>query len=319
MYKLKKNTNVVLFGTGKAGSYHAKVLSAIENVSILGVVNSGRSDPVKFRKEYQIPNWIKNLNDLEKLGKIDAFIIATSSESTLSVVRRVASFGIPCLIEKPLGTSIEQSTEIISCLDRGHLNFVGYNRRFYSCILQAQTYIKKLGSPISVHVDAPEPLCSLIKRGKAKEEINKRLILNTTHAIDLLTLFLGEYRKVTNFDHNSYRNGIKMDFMSFIKFHDRKTASFISHWASPGDWCLKIFGEDYQIIINLTQNSGYLKTTKLGVKKFEKDKDDTKFKAGILKQTYYFLSSVAERKLMHENLCDLNSGCLSIRFANELM
>ena len=311
--------NVVLFGAGKAGSYHAKVLSALENVNIQGVVNSGVKDPVEFRKKYQIANWIHNLNDLNKLQPIDAFVIATSSESALSVIRSVAKFGKPCLIEKPLGTSIQQSREIISCLDQVNLNFVGYNRRFYSCILEAQAHIKRLGSPISIHVDAPEPLYSLIEREKTKEQINNRLILNTTHAIDILTLFLGDYLKVVNFDHNSFRNGLKMDFMSFIKFHNNKTASFISHWASPGDWSLKIFGEDYQIVINLTQNTGYLKTKKLGIKKFTKDMDDTKFKAGILKQTYYFLSSVEERKVMHENLCDLSSGHLSIKFADELM
>ena len=317
-YKLRKKLNVVLIGAGKAGSYHAEALSSIYNVNILGVINSGKKDPIQFREKYNISNWIKSINNITDISNIDAFIIACSSNATLNIVQEISKYKLPCLIEKPLGISLQESRQIISHFNNHSLNYVGYNRRFYSCILKSQYYINKFGNPLSIHIDAPEPLCSLIERGKKEHEINNRLILNTTHALDILTLFLGEYKKVFNFNHNSVRNGLKMDYMSFINFDYNRTASFISHWASPGNWFVKIFGEDYQIKLNLTKNSGEINIKKTRTIKFISDIDDKKFKAGILKQNYYFLTSIIEQKNMHNNLCKLNDAFISIRLAEDL-
>ena len=53
-YKLRKKLNVVLIGAGKAGSYHAEALSSIYNVNILGVIKSGKKDPIEFREKYNV-------------------------------------------------------------------------------------------------------------------------------------------------------------------------------------------------------------------------------------------------------------------------
>tara|TARA_B100000579_G_scaffold25171_1_gene17718 strand:+ start:10006 stop:10968 length:963 start_codon:yes stop_codon:yes gene_type:complete len=318
MYKLNRKLNIVLVGTGKAGNYHAKVLNSIKNVKISGVVNSGKEDPVHFRKKYGIPIWIKNIKDITSNKDIDAFIVASSHNVTLEVVKHISGLAVPCLIEKPLGTSLSESEEILSFLSDQKLIFVGYNRRFYSCILVAQNYIKKLGEPISMHIDAPEPLCSLIERDKDIKEISNRLILNTTHALDIMTLIFGNYTKVTNFSHNSSRNGLKIDFMSFIEFKSNRTASFLSHWASPGNWYVKIFGEDYQISLNLNRNVAEINSKELGDLVLPEDGDDKNFKSGVLKQNYYFLRSVEENKQMHENLCKPDEGYLNIKLAEEL-
>ena len=317
MYKLNKKLNIVLIGSGKAGNYHAKVLSSIENLHIYGVMNSGKKDPVEFRNKYKIPNWIVDINKVQK--KIDAFIIASSSKVTLQVVSLLCKLNIPMLIEKPLGISSIESKKIISYLKGNDLNFVGFNRRFYSSVLEAQKYINYLGDPISIHVDAPEPLTSLIERGRSENEISNRLLENTSHALDILTLFFGEHTDLINFDHNSKRNSIKIDFMSLIKFRNNKTASFISHWGSPGNWIIKIFGEDYQINLNLTRNYAEINSKELGIKKINSDIDDEKFKIGIMKQNYYFLKSVIKGKIAHSNLCVLEDGHKNNKFAERLM
>tara|TARA_B100000965_G_scaffold275346_1_gene233243 strand:- start:352 stop:1308 length:957 start_codon:yes stop_codon:yes gene_type:complete len=317
MYSIDKKINIILVGSGKAGNYHAKVLSSIKNVKIFGVMNSGKKDPIEFRNKYSINNWITDLGQISE--KIDAFIIACSSEMTLNVIKLLSNQNIPMLIEKPLGISSYESMQILTFLKENDLNFVGFNRRFYSCVLEAQKYIDYLGSPISIHIDAPEPLTSLIERGRSEKKVSNRLLENTTHALDILSLFFGECIEVVNFNHNSKRNDIKIDYMSFIKFKNNKTASFISHWGSPGNWEVKFYGEDYQIKLNLTKNHGEINSKELGKIKIIGDKDDQNFKLGILKQNYYFLKSVINGKIAHSNLCILEDGHKNNKFAEKLM
>ena len=123
-YKIEKKLNIVLFGSGKAGNYHASSILKIKNVNIFGVVNSGKKDPEEFRNKYKIDKWIKSYRDLKSIiENIDAFILASPSEKTLEILKNISSYNIPCLIEKPLGISIEESSEILSIMKNNNLNF----------------------------------------------------------------------------------------------------------------------------------------------------------------------------------------------------
>lgn len=318
-YKLNKKLNVVLFGAGKAGNYHAQSLMNIKNVDIIGVLNSGKKDPEIFRLKYKIASWIKNLIELKKIIKdVDAFIIASSSDHTLEILKNISSYNIPSLIEKPLGISLNESTEILSLIKNNKLNFVGYNRRFYSTVLKSQYFIKRFGVPYSIHIDAPEPYELLLKRNKKLVDVENRLILNTTHALDIFNLMYGEYKTTTNFDHSYKINGLKIDYMSFINFSNNNTGSFISHWLSPGDWVVKMFGDNYQIRLNLTKNKGEITIKKSKVINFSQDNEDKISKPGILRQNYFFLKSVEQGQKAHTNLCSLIEAHNNIKLANDL-
>lgn len=318
-YSLKKQLNIVVIGTGKAGAYHLDALSNINNVNVIGLMNSGKKDPVELRKKFKVNTWIKNFDDLKKIKELDAVIIAVSSKQTINLIKEIAKLNIHCLIEKPLGINLSESTKIISILkNSSKMNFVGFNRRFYSSFLKAQDLINKLGSPISIHMDSSEPHSKLLARGKDIDEVKNRLLLNTTHSIDFFTLIFGKPISVYNFDHNSYRNGYKTDFMSFLKFKNNKNASFLSHWYSPGPWLFKIYGEDYQIILNLTRNKGEIFSEEFGNIKINISEDDIKCKPGVLKQNYFFLKSIVEGKKAHDNLCELQEAYLNNEFAIKL-
>lgn len=318
-YSLEKQINVVIIGTGKAGDYHLDALKFIQNVNVVGVMNSGRKDPVELRKKYQINNWIRNENDFNQLKKVDAIIVAVTTKQTVKLLPLLTKLNLPCLIEKPLGINPTESLEIMNKLESiKDLTFVGFNRRFYSTFLKAQDFIKKLGSPYSLHIDAPEPHSSLLMRGKHIDDVKNRLLLNTTHALDFFIFLLGKPININNFNNNSYRNGYKIDFMSFLEFDDNASGSFISHWASPGPWLFKIYGEDYQIILNLTRNKGEIFSVEFGNQHFEISNDDVKCKPGVLKQNYYFLKSVIDGVKAHPNLCGLQEAHLNNKLAIDL-
>lgn len=316
---LKKPINIVVIGSGKAGSYHLKALSNIKNANVVGIMNSGKKNPIELRKQYKINNWIKNVDGLKKLNNIQAIIIAVSNKQTLNIVKEVAILNIPCLIEKPMGTSPKESRMIIDYFKSSSVhNYVGFNRRFYSSFLEAQKFINKSGEPISIHLDVPEPLSKLLMRGKPIDEIKNRLLLNTTHAIDFINFLFGKPLQIDNYNHNANRNGFKIDFMSFMKFKHNKTASFLSHWSSPGPWLLKIYGEDYQVILDLTKNTGEYYSEEFGNNIFKISNDDIVYKPGVLKQNYHFLNSVLKNKKSHANLCTLQEALINNELSVEL-
>ena len=90
-YKLNKKLNVVLFGAGKAGNYHAQSLMNIKNVDIIGVLNSGKKDPEKFRAKYKIASWIKNLMELKEIIKANA----NASENESNWINQIVSKNLP--------------------------------------------------------------------------------------------------------------------------------------------------------------------------------------------------------------------------------
>ncbi len=316
-YSLERALNILVVGSGKAGRYHLQALKKIKKVKVVGLMNSGKVDPRELRDLYKINNWVRSFDELENVKHLDGIILAISSENLINVIPSISKLKIPCLIEKPLGINLEQSEKITHYLNLSDdiINYVGYNRRFYSSFLRAQEYIDKLGDPTSIHVDCPEPYYRLLKRGKKIEDVKNRLILNTTHAIDFLTFLMGKPNFIYNLDHNSHRNGYQIDFMSVLKFDNNKTASFISHWSSPGPWILKIYGEDYQIILNLTKNSGEVYSEEFGKTEISSTKDDTLCKPGILLQNYFFLKSIIDQKKAHPNLCDVGEAHLNNKLA----
>ena len=94
-YKIEKKLNIVLFGSGKAGNYHASSILKIKNVNIFGVVNSGKKDPEEFRNKYKIDKWIKSYRDLKSIiENIDAFILTSPSEKTLEILKNISSYNI---------------------------------------------------------------------------------------------------------------------------------------------------------------------------------------------------------------------------------
>ena len=85
-YSLEKQINVVIIGTGKAGTYHLDTLKFIQNVKVVGVMNSGRKDPIELREKYQIDSWIRDENDFKKLDKVDAIILAVTTKETINII-----------------------------------------------------------------------------------------------------------------------------------------------------------------------------------------------------------------------------------------
>jgi predicted dehydrogenase len=221
----------------------------------------------------------------------DAAIIAVSWTSICDVATAFLEAGVHCLIEKPLGATVEGAAELRDCAMRSRAtSAVGYNRRCYSAVLEAVRYVDALGTPYAIHVDSPERLDKIRISAEPVDETRVRIVTNTCHAIDLFTVFAGEHESVATAGVTHTSGDVPIDYSALIRFRKGQTGQFSSHWSSPGDRVVTLYGRGYKLTIDTVRNQLTVMRGKK-VKKIGPSRLDRTFKAGVYLQDSQFLAA----------------------------
>jgi predicted dehydrogenase len=283
---------LAMIGSGKAARFHLEALRRIDDVQVTCIVNCGRSDPRPLMARYRIGHHFSSLRRALDEARFDAAIVAVTATETREVTATLLDSGISCLVEKPLGVTLDEARDLRDRAESASCaTSVAYNRRFYSSILAAQEFARALGRPYSIHVEASEPVFELRER-LGDEALRHRLVQNTTHAIDMFTLFGGPVVGVSPSGYRKLVDGIPADFMCFLRFRDGGTGSFLSHWCSPGENEVRLYGNGYKLDINLKRNTLKARVGNRTEKITEGDLD-VLCKAGVYLQDLHFLRRVA--------------------------
>jgi predicted dehydrogenase len=291
--RLERELRVGVFGTGKAGDYHLDVLSRIGGAKVVCLVNRGRTDPAPLLARYGVPEAFTSAEEAIGSCSLDAAIVAVSSEATRSVAALLMENRIACLVEKPLALRLEDAAHLRDLAAKDPLpHAVGYNRRWFGCVRRAHGWVGALGSPYAIHVEAGEEALALA-RG-AKGGLEDRLLLNTTHFLDLFTLFGGAFESLVGLERRKTLAGQPVDFANLIRFRNGCSGSFVAHWRSPGRRSATLYGPDYRIDIDLDSRQSLLRAGKKTWRSGGSD-EDLLFKPGVYLQDFHFLDAVARR------------------------
>lgn len=105
-----KTLRIGLIGAGHLGRIHARLLSGIEGVELVGV-----ADPIAdARRAVAAENNIAETADFrELLPRIDAAIVATPTRFHHAVAMHLAEHGIHLLVEKPITSTVAEARELI--------------------------------------------------------------------------------------------------------------------------------------------------------------------------------------------------------------
>jgi predicted dehydrogenase len=129
-------TKIAVIGVGHLGRHHARILHALPNVELTGVVdiNQERADQIAAAHQTQA---IRSAADL--IGHVDGVVVATPTESHASVARPFLERGIAVLIEKPLARSMSEADELVG-LSAGTnaMLAVGHTERFNPAVAAAR-------------------------------------------------------------------------------------------------------------------------------------------------------------------------------------
>lgn len=154
-------------GLGVMGKNHARVLNQLENVSLVGLF-----DPLLAGTDYSGLAVSNSLDEFAEL-EMDYCVIAVPTALHFESAIKLASFGINCLIEKPLALSSQEASEIEQVFNSHRLlAAVGHIERFNPALMELKRRVNsgQLGKLLQISTSRKSPFPSRISDvGVAKD------------------------------------------------------------------------------------------------------------------------------------------------------
>ena len=126
---------IAVVGVGHLGQHHARILSAMDGVTVTAVVDMredrAREIAARFGGE--------PLTDLSAvLDRVDAAVVAVPTVDHVTVATRFVERGIPVLVEKPLAASLREADDLLAAAAARHvLVAAGHTERFNPAVAAA--------------------------------------------------------------------------------------------------------------------------------------------------------------------------------------
>jgi predicted dehydrogenase len=130
---------VGVIGVGHLGKHHARILSSMPGVELVGVVDTHLGRATEIGSEYRT----RPMMDVRELdGKVDAVTIAVPTETHLEIASRFLAAGIPALVEKPMARSLAEADAMIALAAKSNtLLAVGHTERFNPAVAVAREHL----------------------------------------------------------------------------------------------------------------------------------------------------------------------------------
>ena len=139
---------VGVVGVGYLGRHHARILSQLEGVSLVGIADANRARA----EEIAAGAGTRAFHDLDELvGQVDAVTIAVPTESHFAVARPFLERGIATLVEKPMTRTLAEADDLIAlAASQGTPLAVGHTERFNPAVSAALPLVTTPGF-VEVH------------------------------------------------------------------------------------------------------------------------------------------------------------------------
>ncbi len=143
-----ERVKAAVVGVGHLGRHHARILSGLDGVELVGVVDvhQERAEEIAAMHGCRV---IPHASDLP--GLVDAVVVATPTASHEAVAAPLLKAGVGVLVEKPLARSLDEADRILAAAAEGKATLaVGHTERFNPAVAAART---RLTAPrfIEVH------------------------------------------------------------------------------------------------------------------------------------------------------------------------
>jgi len=184
------------------GKNHFRVLSKMQSVSFLGVHD-------KFIEVFE--GFSYKFSELLNMN-LDYCVISVPSDKHLSVYKKIVSRGIPCLIEKPLASNVQDGQEMLKLsLKNDGLDSVGFIERYNPVYIKSKEMIdsRKLGYLIKISTTRNSPYPGRI------QDIGVGLDL-ATHDLDLAQWLTSKKYKTLSAVKSNFISGLREDAISAV-------------------------------------------------------------------------------------------------------
>jgi predicted dehydrogenase len=141
MAVVNEKIKVGIIGVGRMGTYHANVLTTLNNdVEFVGVydIDSDRSAGIAEKYNTRAFDSMEGL-----LSSTEGVCIAVPTQLHYEIAKEALMRGVHTLVEKPVACSVEEAEDIVATAkDRGLVCQVGHVERFKGAVLQLRNIVE---------------------------------------------------------------------------------------------------------------------------------------------------------------------------------
>jgi predicted dehydrogenase len=129
-----------VIGVGHLGKHHARILSSLPGVTLVGVVDINAERAAKIAADHGTHAY----SDWRELaGKVDVAVVAVPTEAHAEVAVPLIQSGVHALVEKPLASTVEEADRLIGAARDGRVVLaVGHSERFNPAFTAAKPHIR---------------------------------------------------------------------------------------------------------------------------------------------------------------------------------
>ena len=286
--------SVVVVGSGKMGQAYSKVLIDLGIQFTLVGRSTARIEGYKelFPSVKAFAGGVEGY--LQDHAAPESVIIAANITLMANIARNFIESGTKnILLEKPGSLSIEVLLELKKLADeKGALVFIGYNRRFYTSVLEAQKIIQEDGGLSSFHFEFTEMIHKIKPEKHGPEALARWVISNSSHVIDT-AFFLGGHpkelmAKVSGNDIEWHPAG--SIFTGMGETEDGIHFTYHANWGSAGRWNLELNTNKRKLIFSPMEKLRVQYRGEMNIEEIKLDYHlDDNYKPGIFLQTKAFL------------------------------
>ena len=184
---------VGVIGAGRIGRLHIEHLAqSIPEVELIAICSLDAVGIESLTKQFNIPKTTIDYTALLVDPRIDAVLVASSTDTHVEISQAAAKAGKHVFCEKPISLDLEQIDETLTIVEEAGVKFqVGFNRRFDASFARIREAVAsgEIGEPHIMRITSRDPSPPPIEYVKVSGGI---FLDMTIHDFDMARYLIGD-------------------------------------------------------------------------------------------------------------------------------
>jgi myo-inositol 2-dehydrogenase/D-chiro-inositol 1-dehydrogenase len=194
---MKRQVNIAIIGTGRIGSMHTRnLVRSIPEANLVAICDIRLDVAEAVADELGIERVVKDYHELLADESIEAFLVATNTDTHAFIVKDIANTGRHIFCEKPLALDIKSTDEVLETIEKAKVKLqIGFNRRFDKSFMRVRELVASgnIGRPCILHITNRDPEPPTMEYAKSSGGM---FLDMSIHDFDMARFQIGEVEEV---------------------------------------------------------------------------------------------------------------------------
>ncbi|UPJ51970.1 Gfo/Idh/MocA family oxidoreductase [Bradyrhizobium sp. 200] len=290
-----KKWKVAIVGAGYMAQEHARALSSIDVVELVGVCGRTRQRAEALAQAHAMPVY-RSITEMYADTQADAVVVTVNELAMPDVCAESFRFPWVCLLEKPVGVDLQAATRILEDSRRADARaFVAFNRRSYSATRQALQELAADDGPRLISVLDQEDQDAARAAGQPEEVVRNWMYANSIHLIDYFSFMArGD---VVSIEHGAPWTPESPRFVAAtIRFSSGDVGIYQAVWNAPGPWSVTVTNREIRLEMRPIERLAVQRRGERRLTEIEPELVDAEYKPGLRYQAEQLISILEGRQ-----------------------